>query len=109
MLLLLLLHACLTSLGWRGCSVNGAAMFARGANMIPMDEFEGRYDAGAHARLVQSATEANMNVLRVWGGGVFLPDVWYDTCDKLGVLVYHDMQFAQEVSHLRLCNACRRL
>jgi hypothetical protein len=38
-----------------------------------------------------------MNILRVWGGGVFLPAVWYDTCDAQGVLVYHDMQFAQEV------------
>ena len=33
-----------------------------------------------------------MNTLRVWGGGMFLPDAWYDTCDELGVLVYHDMQ-----------------
>ena len=38
-----------------------------------------------------------MNILRVWGGGVFLPDVWYDSCDVEGVLVYHDMQFAQQV------------
>jgi hypothetical protein len=37
-----------------------------------------------------------MNTLRVWGGGMFLPDVWYDTCDELGVLVYHDMMYAQE-------------
>jgi len=76
--------------------VNGAAVYARGANMIPMDELEGRYSADAHERLVTSATDAGMNMLRVWGGGVFLPNVWYDTCDKLGVMVYHDMQFAQQ-------------
>ncbi len=56
--------------------VNGAPLYARGANMIPMDELEGRYDAAAHAQLVVSASEAGMNILRVWGGGVFLPDVW---------------------------------
>jgi len=36
-----------------------------------------------------------MNTLRVWGGGIYLPDVWYDACDELGVIVYHDMQYAQ--------------
>ena len=108
--------------------VNGAAMYARGANMIPMDELEGRYDADAHAQvcslsspgcaplftfvfpvvfslqnvvatsqIVQSAADGNMNILRVWGGGVFLPDVFYDTCDQLGVLLYHDLQYAQQV------------
>ena len=38
-----------------------------------------------------------MNILRVWGGGVFLPDAFYDACDLNGILVYHDMQFAQQV------------
>lgn len=76
--------------------VNGAPIFSRGANMIPMEELEGRYNAEAHYRLVQSAVEGGMNTLRVWGGGVFLPDVWYDACDELGVIVYHDMQYAQQ-------------
>ncbi|CAK0819957.1 unnamed protein product [Prorocentrum cordatum] len=74
--------------------VNGAIIFSRGANMIPMEEIEGWMDAGAHAELVKSAAAANFNTLRVWGGGMFLPDVWYDTCDELGLLVYHDMQYA---------------
>jgi hypothetical protein len=52
--------------------------------MIPMDELEGRYDDAAHARLVESAVDANMNTLRVWGGGVFLPQSW---CAACGVLV----------------------
>jgi beta-mannosidase len=69
--------------------VNGAAIFSRGANMIPMEELEGRLNADAHRILVQSAVDGRMNTLRVWGGGIFLPDVFYDTCDELGVLVYH--------------------
>ena len=39
-----------------------------------------------------------MNTLRVWGGGIFLPDIWYDTCDELGILVYHDMAVSGSVS-----------
>lgn len=76
--------------------VNGAIIFSKGANMIPMEEMEGWMDAAAHAELVKSAAAANFNTLRVWGGGMFLPDVWYDTCDELGLLVYHDMQYAQD-------------
>lgn len=75
--------------------VNGAAIMSKGANMIPMEELEGWMDADAHRILVKSAVEAKMNTLRVWGGGMFLPDAWYDACDELGILVYHDMQYAQ--------------
>lgn len=78
---------------WR---VNGAPVWSRGANMIPMEELEGRLSGPAHRQLVASAVGANMNTLRVWGGGIFLPDAFYDACDDLGVLVYHDMQYAQQ-------------
>ena len=64
--------------------------------MIPMEELEGRMDADAHHQLVQNAVDGGFNTLRVWGGGMFLPDAWYDACDELGILVYHDMQYAQE-------------
>jgi hypothetical protein len=78
---------------WR---VNGAPIWSRGANMIPMEELEGRLSGPAHRQLVASAVGANMNTLRVWGGGIFLPDAFYDACDEMGVLVYHDMQYAQQ-------------
>jgi beta-mannosidase len=62
--------------------VNGAAIYSRGANMVPMEELEGRMDAEAHRILVKSSADAGMNTLRVWGGGVFLPSVFYDACDE---------------------------
>lgn len=76
--------------------VNGAAILSRGANMIPMEELEGRLRDDAHVALVRSAADAHMNTLRVWGGGIFLPDAWYDACDELGLLVFHDLQYAQQ-------------
>ena len=45
--------------------------------------------------MVSSAAAARFNMLRVWGGGAFLPDAFYDACDARGLLVYHDMQYAQ--------------
>ena len=75
--------------------VNGAPIYARGANMIPIDNFEGRYSEMTLTQMVRSARDANFNFLRVWGGGVFLPFAFYEACDKLGIMVYHDMQFAQ--------------
>eukprot|EP00931_Biecheleriopsis_adriatica_P063878 TRINITY_DN38765_c0_g1_i1.p1 TRINITY_DN38765_c0_g1~~TRINITY_DN38765_c0_g1_i1.p1 ORF type:complete len:936 (-),score=124.19 TRINITY_DN38765_c0_g1_i1:136-2943(-) len=73
--------------------VNGAAVAVRGSNVIPMDNMEGRYSASAHRQMVHSALGGNMNFLRVWGGGVFLPDAFYDTADEVGMLVYHDMMY----------------
>jgi len=75
--------------------INGAVMWSKGANMIPMEELEGRLNGEAHRILVQSSVDAGMNTLRVWGGGMFLLDEWYEACDELGVIVYHDMQYAQ--------------
>ena len=76
--------------------VNGAPVHIFGANMIPVEELEGRYDARATARIVVSAAEAGMNMLRVWGGGIYQSPAFYDTCDKLGLMILHDMQFAQD-------------
>ena len=55
--------------------------------VIPMEELEGRMSDEAHRVLVQNAAEGGMNTLRVWGGGMFLPDSWYDACDELGIMV----------------------
>jgi beta-mannosidase len=76
--------------------VNGAALYSRGANLVPMEELEGRLDAEAHRILVRSAADAGMNTLRVWGGGIFFPSALYDAADELGVMLYHDMQYASD-------------
>eukprot|EP00026_Physarum_polycephalum_P002050 Phypoly_transcript_02054.p1 GENE.Phypoly_transcript_02054~~Phypoly_transcript_02054.p1 ORF type:complete len:936 (+),score=107.47 Phypoly_transcript_02054:132-2939(+) len=73
---------------WR---INGQAIFNRGANVIPMDNMEGRYSAAAHQQMVFSARDGMFNTLRIWGGGVYLPQVFYDTCDSEGILVLHDL------------------
>ena len=75
--------------------VNGANVWSRGANVIPMEELEGRSSAEAHAQLVRSAVDAGMNTLRLWGGGIWQYDAFYDACDELGVLLYHDAMYAQ--------------
>ena len=75
--------------------INGANIWSRGANMIPMDELEGRYSDAAHRRLVQSAVEGGFNTFRLWGGGIYQTDAWYDACDELGMMTYMDMMYAQ--------------
>ena len=69
-------------------------LYSRGANMVPMEELEGRLTGAAHRILVKSSADAGMNTLRVWGGGIFLPTEFYDACDEYGVMVYHDMAYA---------------
>eukprot|EP01006_Ploeotia_vitrea_P031881 TRINITY_DN64165_c0_g1_i1.p2 TRINITY_DN64165_c0_g1~~TRINITY_DN64165_c0_g1_i1.p2 ORF type:complete len:866 (+),score=74.69 TRINITY_DN64165_c0_g1_i1:17-2614(+) len=78
--------------------VNGVPIYARGANVVPMQELEGRYDYPAHkstTQMVRYSAAAGMNLLRIWGGGIFQFDEFYDECDRLGVIVYHDMMYAQ--------------
>ena len=79
--------------------VNGAVIWARGANVVPMDQLEGRLTEDAHRIMVYSAAEAGMTMLRVWGGGMVLPQSFYDACDEMGILVYHDMMLVEENNH----------
>lgn len=74
--------------------VNGEKMFAKGANLIPTDNFLPRTGWDDYCNLVQSAADANMNMLRVWGGGAYQDDRFYDLCDSLGILVWQDFMFA---------------
>jgi hypothetical protein len=79
--------------------INGAVLWSRGANIVPMDQLEGRLTDEAHRMVVQSAAAANMNMLRVWGGGAVLPTSFYDACDEFGILLYHDLMFVGEQNH----------
>jgi beta-mannosidase len=74
--------------------VNGAPVFMKGANWVPMDSFLPRIGEERYKAILQGASEAHMNMLRVWGGGVYEDDLFYDLCDELGILVWQDFMFA---------------
>lgn len=74
--------------------VNGVKVFAKGADWIPCDAMPQRHTAEHYGQLLASAKAANMNMLRVWGGGKFEEDAFYETCDRLGILLWHDNMFA---------------
>lgn len=75
-------------------AINGIPFFAKGANWIPADTFAPRLTRDDYAQLVKSAAEAQMNMLRVWGGGIYEADIFYDLCDELGICVWQDFMFA---------------
>ena len=74
--------------------VNDRPIFAMGANWIPEDALAGQTSGAALRGLLQSAADANMNMLRVWGGGWYESDAFYDICDELGILVWQDAMFS---------------
>jgi beta-mannosidase len=74
--------------------VNGRPVFARGANWIPADALPGRIAPEKTRALLQSAADAEMNMIRVWGGGRYEPASFYEACDALGLLVWQDFMFA---------------
>ncbi|MFH0921404.1 MAG: glycoside hydrolase family 2 protein [Fibrobacterota bacterium] len=74
--------------------VNGLAVFAKGANWIPAHSFVTETTRAQYDDLLSSAVMANMNMLRLWGGGIFEMDDFYDLCDEKGLLVWHDFMFA---------------
>ena len=75
--------------------LNGIPIFAKGANWIPIDSFipRGKRNALYEKNLVY-AKKANMNMIRVWGGGIYEDDLFYDLCDELGILIWQDFPFA---------------
>ena len=74
--------------------VNGTDLFCKGANWIPCDGFTERQTPSRYRDLLTSARDANMNMIRLWGGGQFEDDIFYQTCDELGLLVWHDFMFS---------------
>ncbi len=74
--------------------LNGEPLFTKGACWVPSTSFVAEVDAAAYARLVDQTVVANMNMLRVWGGGIYEPELFYDLCDERGVLVWQDFMFA---------------
>ncbi len=74
--------------------VNGLQIFAMGADYIPEDNLLTRLSKGRTELLLSTVKESNYNCIRIWGGGYFLEDYFYDLCDEMGLLVWHDLMFA---------------
>lgn len=74
--------------------LNGKPVFMKGANYIPGDNFLPRITPEKYEKAILDAKNANMNMLRVWGGGIYEDDLFYDFCDKHGILVWQDFMFA---------------
>lgn len=74
--------------------VNGIDIFAKGADWIPLDALPSRQTPAAYARLLRAAKDCHFNMVRVWGGGQYEKDCFYDLCDEMGLLVWQDFMFA---------------
>ncbi|UCG23833.1 MAG: glycoside hydrolase family 2 protein, partial [Chloroflexota bacterium] len=73
---------------------NGVPFFAKGANWIPADSFVTRLNDSHYARLLEAAAGAHMNMLRVWGGGIYEQPIFYELCDQLGICIWQDFMFS---------------
>jgi beta-mannosidase len=74
--------------------INGVPIFAKGANWIPADSFPTRITYRQMHHLLKSAVESYQNMVRVWGGGFYEDEMFYDICDELGILVWQDFIFS---------------
>ncbi|WP_068618148.1 beta-mannosidase [Paenibacillus tuaregi] len=74
--------------------LNGTPVYVKGANHIPNDSFTTEVTRERYLHEIVTAVESNMNMLRVWGGGIYEEDVFYDLCDEYGLLVWQDFMFA---------------
>ena len=74
--------------------LNGIPVFMKGSNYIPQDSFQNRVTKERCEHIVRSAAEANMNMLRVWGGGIYEDNQFYELCDRYGILIWQEMIFA---------------
>jgi beta-mannosidase len=73
--------------------INGIPVFAKGANFVPLDSFAPNITDERRRQILTSAHDAHMNMLRIWGGGFYESDSFYDLCDELGLMVWHDFMF----------------
>jgi beta-mannosidase len=74
--------------------VNGVPVLAMGSNVVPLEELEGRNTIQAHLNMVESMAAARFTAVRVWGGGVYFPDLFYERLATRGVMVMHDLMYA---------------
>ena len=74
--------------------LNGEPLYAKGSDMIPNDNFLSRVTDSIYRQVVADAAAVNMNIIRVWGGGIYEDDAFYNYCDQMGILVWQDFMFA---------------
>ncbi|MGN6091586.1 MAG: glycoside hydrolase family 2 protein, partial [Luteibacter jiangsuensis] len=78
--------------------INGVPVFAKGADLIPYDSFPSRVTPERQEALLRSAHDANMNMLRMWGGGTYLEDAFYDAADRLGIMIWQDFMYGGAIT-----------
>ncbi len=81
-----------------GFKINGMVIFAKGSNLIPFDNFPSRVSEAQMRDVLNSARDANMNMIRVWGGGYYLHDAFYAMADEMGIMVWQDFMFGGAVT-----------
>lgn len=74
--------------------INGRRIFCKGGDYIPQDVFPARVQDKDIVKLVEDMAESNFNMVRVWGGGYYPDDIFFETCDRLGLMVWQDLMFA---------------
>lgn len=74
--------------------LNGKPVYVKGANYIPQHSFQNKVTPQDYKKLLSDVVLSNMNMLRVWGGGIYENDLFYDLCDKKGILIWQDFMFA---------------
>ena len=77
--------------------INGIPIFGKGADVIPFDSFPSRVTADRYRQILQSARDANMNMVREWGGGIYENDDFYNICDELGLIIWQDFMFGGDM------------
>ena len=75
-------------------NVNGLDIFIQGGDWVPADNLTPRLTRQKYYDWISLAKKGNLNMIRVWGGGIYEPEEFFDACDELGLLVWHDFAFA---------------
>ena len=74
--------------------INGSKVFCKGGNWVPTDSIYARCSDAKIVKLLELAKDANFNMMRIWGGGIYESDAFYEACDRLGIMVWQDFMFA---------------